>query len=44
MGASDRFGDSLEDFELFLARLFDLHNRSQIVASVAIIRGTPHSH
>lgn len=43
MDTSHGFWDSFEDFELFLPCLFDLHDGSQIVASVAVVRSTPDS-
>ena len=35
---------SLEDLELFLPILLHLHNRSQIITTVAVIRCRPHRH
>lgn len=34
----------LEDLELFLTCFLDLHDGSQVVAAVAVIGSTPHSH
>lgn len=44
MSASHGFRDSLKDLELFLSCFLDFHDGGKIVASVAIVGGTPNSH
>ncbi len=44
MNALHGLRDSLENLELLFASLFNLHDRSQVVASVTVVRGAPHCH
>jgi hypothetical protein len=44
MHALHRLRHRLEDLELLLPTLLHLHYRRQVIASVAVVRRTPHSH
>ena len=44
MNALHGLRDSLENLELLFPSLFNLHDRSQVIASVTVVRGAPHCH
>lgn len=44
MNALHGLRNSFENLELLFAGLFNLHDCSQVVASVTVVRGAPHCH